>query len=60
MYLSLAHTSIRAEPVIRSYFESLMARGKLYKVAMVACMHKLLGILNAMVAHNKPWFPQLS
>lgn len=52
--------AVRWNPVIRSYFESLMARGKLYKVAMVACMHKLLGILNAMVAHNKPWFPQLS
>jgi transposase len=52
--------AVRWNPVIRSYFESLMARGKLYKVAMVACMHKLLGILNAMVAHNKPWCPQLS
>jgi transposase len=53
-------SAVRWNPVIRSYFESLMARGKLYKVAMVACMHKLLGILNAMVAHNKPWCPQLS
>jgi transposase len=52
--------AVRWNPVIRPYFESLMARGKLYKVAMVACMHKLLGILNAMVAHNKPWCPQLS
>jgi transposase len=52
--------AVRWNPVIRSYFEALMARGKLFKVAMVACMHKMLGILNAMVAHNQPWCPQLS
>lgn len=40
-------TAMRWEPVIRTYFESLRARGKAGKVALVACMRKLLVILNA-------------
>jgi transposase len=42
-------------PVIRNYFDKLIARGKTGKVAMVACIHKLLTILNAMVRENRPW-----
>lgn len=40
-------TAIRWEPVIRAHFEQLRARGKAGKVAVVACMRKLLVILNA-------------
>jgi transposase len=39
----------RWNPVIKSYREGLLARGKAKKVALVACMRKLLTILNAMV-----------
>jgi transposase len=45
----------RCNPVIAAYFEQLKARGKAGKVAMVACMHKLLVIINAMVKHNARW-----
>jgi len=45
----------RCNPVIAAYFDKLIARGKAGKVAMVACMHKLLVILNAMVKHNARW-----
>jgi transposase len=45
----------RCNPVIRAHFLALTARGKLFKVAMVACMRKLLGILNAMVRDHRPW-----
>lgn len=55
-----ALVAMRCNPVIRKYYQSLMEKGKLFKVAMVACMHKLLGILNAMVANNKPWCAQMS
>jgi transposase len=47
--------AIRCNPVIRAHYQALKARGKLFKVAMVACMRKLLGILNAMVRDNRPW-----
>ena len=47
--------AIRCNPIIRAHYQALRARGKLFKVAMVACMRKLLGILNAMVRDNRPW-----
>lgn len=42
-------------PVIRSLYRRLLAKGKLFKVAMIACLRKLLVILNAMVRTNTPW-----
>lgn len=42
-------------PVIKQFYERLLAAGKLKKVALVACMRKLLTILNAMVRDNKPF-----
>jgi transposase len=42
-------------PVIRRFYERLVAKGKLKKVALVACMRKLLVILNAMIRDNKTW-----
>ena len=42
-------------PVIRAHYEQLMARGKPYKVAMVACMRKLLCILNVMMREQTYW-----
>ena len=47
--------AIRFNPVIRAHYKALTARGKLFKVAMVACMRKLLSILNAMVRDSRPW-----
>jgi transposase len=48
-------TAIRCNPVIQPFYERLTAAGKPFKVAMVACMRKLLTILNAMLKHNQPW-----
>jgi transposase len=48
-------TAVRCNPVIRAFFDRLSAAGKPYKVAMTACMHKLLTVLNAMVKNNQPW-----
>jgi len=47
-------------PVLNAYYRALIERGKLPKVAIVACMRKLLTILNAMVAQNKDWEPKLA
>jgi transposase len=52
-------TAIRYNPVIRAFYERLKARGKPHKVAMVACMRKLLTILNAMVRQSTPWTPEI-
>ena len=42
-----------------SYLQALRQRGKPFKVAMVACMRKLLCILNAMLRDGRPYDPQL-
>lgn len=47
--------AIRFNPPIRAHYEHLIARGKLKKVAIVACMRKFLICLNAMVRTNTPW-----
>lgn len=45
----------RFNPVIRSFYARLLRAGKPCKVALTACMRKLLTILNAMVAHQETW-----
>lgn len=50
----------RSNPVIRAFYERLLARGKLKKVALVACMRKLLVILNAIVRDEKSWNASIS
>ena len=45
----------RCNPVIRQAYQALCARGKKRKVALVACMRKLLTILNAMLNHRTSW-----
>ena len=54
-----AMSAKRHNPVIRAFYERLRAAGKPLKVAMVACMRKLLTILNAMVKHQTPWQPRI-
>ena len=50
-----ALTASRRNPTIKTFYERLIASGKLPKVALVACMRKLLTTLNAMVRTNKHW-----
>jgi transposase len=51
-------TARRFNPVIRAFAERLEAAGKPYKVVMVACMRKLLVILNTILKNNSAWNPQ--
>lgn len=53
-------TGIKCNPVIGAHYRSLRERGKPAKVAMVACMRKLLVILNAMTASGNKWKQQPS
>ncbi len=48
---------VRHNETLRAFYERLVKVGKPKKVALVACMRKLLTILNALVAHNTEWAP---
>jgi transposase len=50
-----ALVATRHNPVIREFYERLLAAGKPKKVALVACMRKLLSILNAVMRDRVPW-----
>lgn len=50
-----ALTASRRNPAIKVFYDRLIAAGKLPKVALVACMRKLLTTLNAMVRTNQHW-----
>jgi transposase len=50
-----ALSATRHNPKIKTFYERLLANGKEKKVALTACMRKLLVILNAIVRDGKPW-----
>lgn len=50
-------TAVRYNPVLKPYYEHLLAAGKRKKVALVACMRKLLTMLNAIAKHGCTWNP---
>jgi len=56
LYLA-AVVGVRHNPVLRAFYEQLLARGKPKKVALTACMHKLLTILHAVLRTRTPWLP---
>jgi transposase len=53
-----ALVATRFNPVIKAHYQRLLAKGKLKKVALVACLRKLLVTLNAMIRENKTWKQQ--
>jgi transposase len=57
LYMSTL-VAVRYNPVLKRFYERLCTAGKAKKVALTACMRKLLTILNAMVRHHKPWHVQ--
>ena len=59
LYMAALSAS-RYNPVIRSHYHHLLEMGKPFKVAIVACMRKLLTILNAMIRSAKRWEPALT
>ncbi|TCV82570.1 transposase, partial [Testudinibacter aquarius] len=48
-------SAVRFEPVFKAFYERLVARGKAKKIALTACMRKLLTIINALVKRNEKW-----
>ncbi len=56
LYMSTL-VAVKHNPVLRRFYEHLLAAGKPKKLALVACMHKLLLILNALLRQRTPWQP---
>ncbi len=54
----VALVASRSNETIKKFYEKLIQAGKPKKVALTACMRKILTILNAMVRDNQPWNPQ--
>ena len=53
-----ALVGVRYNPTLKEFYERLLRAGKPKKVALTACMRKLLTILNAMLKHHTAWNPQ--
>jgi transposase len=60
MLYMAALSAVRHNPVLRACYQGLLDRGKAKKLALVACMRKLLVILNAMLRDQRPWNPALA
>lgn len=52
-------TAVRHNPILKTHYERLLAAGKRKKVALVACMRKLLTMLNAIAKRGSKWDPTL-
>ena len=50
-----AYACTKFNPVIKAFYQRLIAKGKPFKLAITACMRKLLGYLNVMVKHRITW-----
>ena len=50
--------AVKYNPVIKTFYEKLIAKGKKPKVAITACMHKLLLIINSLIKQNIKWNPE--
>lgn len=57
LYMASLGAATRHNPVIQAYYQRLRAKGKKAKVALVACMRKLIVILNTMLARGQMWNP---
>jgi transposase len=54
-YMACLGAATRHNPVLKAFYDRLIARGKEPKVALVACMRKLIVILNVMIARREKW-----
>jgi len=59
LYMSTV-VAVRHNPVLSAFYQRLRAAGKAPKLALTACMRKLLTILNAMLKHHTRWTPTLA
>jgi len=57
LYMAALAAATRHNSILKAYYQRLRARGKKAKVALVACMRKLIVILNTMLARGQSWNP---
>ena len=57
LYMPIMGAATQHNPVLKAYYQRLRARGKQAKVATIACMRKLIVILNTMLARDQTWSP---
>ena len=55
LYMPVMGAATQHNPVLKAYYQRLRARGKEAKVALIACMRKLIVILNTMLARDETW-----
>jgi transposase len=58
LYMATISAS-RFNPLIKEFYDKLLEKGKLKKVALIACSRKLITILNSMVRNNSAWNPKV-
>ena len=57
IYMPCLGAATQNNPVIKAFYDRLIAKGKAPKVALVACMRKLIIILNTLIARRQKWDP---
>jgi transposase len=57
LYMPVMGAATQHNPVLKAYYQRLRAKGKEPKVALIACMRKLIVILNTMLARDQTWNP---
>jgi transposase len=55
VYMPCLGAVTRNNPVLKAFYQRLIAKGKKPKVALVACMRKLILILNTLIARRQKW-----
>jgi transposase len=57
IYMPCVGAATQNNPVLKAYYQRLIAKGKEPKIALIACMRKLIVILNTMIARRQKWDP---
>ena len=57
LFMPVLSAATQHNPVLKACYQRLIAKGKKAKVALIACMRKLIGILNTMLARGEKWDP---
>jgi transposase len=57
IYMPCLGAATQNNPVLKAFYQRLIAKGKEPKVALIACMRKLIVILNTLIARRQKWDP---
>lgn len=57
LFMPIVGAATQHNPVLKACYQRLIAKGKKAKVALIACLRKLIGILNTMLARGEKWDP---